>query len=406
MNIIRYGVRFCLIAFAIALPAVTHAQLQKDVDARDKMGWTQLMHAASLGAADQVKRLIALGANVNVTDERPLFSDDYTPLMLAAFDNHDSARTAELLLQAGADPDAVDQPDGRTALLWAVLLRHAAVAGVLIDAGANVNLGDHRGKSPMMAAAYNGNPDLVQRMINASADVNHTSADGTSPLIAAAYGGNPDVVQMLLKAKADVNRTNNNGNSALMFTVWGCHRDVAQVLLDAGARLGPHDWKKVRPPQMSDFPVTKIYKGRPSAVAQNSSPIAREYKTRIKEAAKGGPDFAGHYSVAEWGCGSNCQAFAFIDSQTGKVFDPGGREGADRGFSFTLNSTLFIQDPPNSPDSLAYEDDISDTVPVRYYVWKEPSLVQIYEEPCIVEGHQQKCGCMDLQQMVLNSAAK
>jgi hypothetical protein len=33
-----------------------------------------------------------------------------------------------------------------------------------------------------------------------------------------------------------------------------------------------------------------------------------------------GPDFAGHYTVAYWGCGSPCGRFAIIDARTGRVF--------------------------------------------------------------------------------------
>ena len=35
-----------------------------------------------------------------------------------------------------------------------------------------------------------------------------------------------------------------------------------------------------------------------------------------------GPNFAGHYFVIRWGCGSNCLMMAVVDAKTGKVYDP------------------------------------------------------------------------------------
>jgi hypothetical protein len=44
------------------------------------------------------------------------------------------------------------------------------------------------------------------------------------------------------------------------------------------------------------------------------------FRSAIREAAAKGPNFAGHYTIAEWGCGSGCMSSAVIDAVTGKVF--------------------------------------------------------------------------------------
>lgn len=53
----------------------------------------------------------------------------------------------------------------------------------------------------------------------------------------------------------------------------------------------------------------------------------KNYRTRIRNGLNEGPNFAGHYSVVQIGCGTGC-SFAFIaDNQTGQVFDfPRGGE--------------------------------------------------------------------------------
>jgi hypothetical protein len=40
----------------------------------------------------------------------------------------------------------------------------------------------------------------------------------------------------------------------------------------------------------------------------------------IREGAADGPNFAGHYTVAAWGCGTSCTDFAIIDAKSGRVF--------------------------------------------------------------------------------------
>jgi hypothetical protein len=44
------------------------------------------------------------------------------------------------------------------------------------------------------------------------------------------------------------------------------------------------------------------------------------FRTMITTQAKGQPNFAGHYTLATWGCGSDCRGFALIDARTGRVY--------------------------------------------------------------------------------------
>jgi hypothetical protein len=66
-----------------------------------------------------------------------------------------------------------------------------------------------------------------------------------------------------------------------------------------------------------------------------------------------GPNFAGHYFVIRWGCGSDCLMMAVVDAETGKVYPspiPGvGTElfvsmdiMSDREIDFRLDSSLMI----------------------------------------------------------------
>jgi hypothetical protein len=48
------------------------------------------------------------------------------------------------------------------------------------------------------------------------------------------------------------------------------------------------------------------------------------YRTQLRGWAKEKPNFAGHYILATWGCGTGCTQIAIIDAITGKVFHPPG----------------------------------------------------------------------------------
>jgi hypothetical protein len=59
-------------------------------------------------------------------------------------------------------------------------------------------------------------------------------------------------------------------------------------------------------PKFEDFRVNEIFKGTPANPLLETR-FARLYRTNIRNAAKEGPNFAGHCTIAEWGCGSKGQ---------------------------------------------------------------------------------------------------
>jgi len=74
-----------------------------------------------------------------------------------------------------------------------------------------------------------------------------------------------------------------------------------------------------RVPQFKDYPVREQYRGETHAPLLGSRE-ARMFRTRLREAARGKPNFAGRYIVATWGCGTACLQGALIDARTGRVY--------------------------------------------------------------------------------------
>lgn len=76
-------------------------------------------------------------------------------------------------------------------------------------------------------------------------------------------------------------------------------------------------------PRFEDYPA-KVYRGANATPDLRSHPDSRMYRTQLKAWAKEQPNFAGHYILATWGCGTDCVQIAIINARTGKFFHPAG----------------------------------------------------------------------------------
>ena len=73
-----------------------------------------------------------------------------------------------------------------------------------------------------------------------------------------------------------------------------------------------------RLPHFKDYPVSEVYKGANAPVVLKRND--RTFRTELREASKEKPNFAGHYILTAWGCGTACLMGAAIDAATGKVY--------------------------------------------------------------------------------------
>ena len=73
-------------------------------------------------------------------------------------------------------------------------------------------------------------------------------------------------------------------------------------------------------PKFEDY-AASAYNGKPH-LSILATPLDHKYRTTIRDAAAKGVNFAGHYAVARWGCGTGCHEFVIVDLKTGVVYDP------------------------------------------------------------------------------------
>jgi ankyrin repeat protein len=205
-----------------------------DVESPNADGQTALMVVARTSQVDAARLLIARGANVNAVEKWR----GQTALMWAVAENQ-PAMVKELIThgadvnarstinnwqrQVTAEPRAIYRPaGGLTPLLYAAREGCAECARLLVDAGADLNLGDPENISPLLMAIMNGRFDTASYLIKKGASPNKWDFWGRAPLYMAVdintipRGGRPDrpstdettslqIIDMLLAAGANPN---------------------------------------------------------------------------------------------------------------------------------------------------------------------------------------------------------
>lgn len=65
--------------------------------------------------------------------------------------------------------------------------------------------------------------------------------------------------------------------------------------------------------------VIEVFNGIPKPVNFSNFPEAKRYYTMITKSVKEGSNFAGHFTVARWGCGTDTLAYLVVDNKTGDI---------------------------------------------------------------------------------------
>ena len=145
------------------------------------------------------------------------------------------AGAVRTLLDARADANAV-QPDGTTALHWAVERDAIEIVQLLIRAGANVKATNRYGATPLWLASLNGNAATIGVLLEAGADPSAASDEGETALMVAARTGKIDAVNLLLARGADPNvKEQWRGQTALMWAAAEGYAPVIETLVARGA---------------------------------------------------------------------------------------------------------------------------------------------------------------------------
>ncbi|XP_044924807.1 fibronectin type 3 and ankyrin repeat domains protein 1 [Mustela putorius furo] len=179
------------------------------VDVPNKFGFTALMVAAQKGYTRLVKILVSNGTDVNLTN-----GSGKDSLMLACYAGH--LDVVKYLRRHGASWETRDL-GGCTALHWAADGGHCNVIDWMIKDGCEVDAVDTgSGWTPLMrVSAVSGNQSVASVLIEAGADVNMRDKDGKTPLMVAVLNNHEELVQLLLSKGADASVKNEFGKGVL-----------------------------------------------------------------------------------------------------------------------------------------------------------------------------------------------
>jgi len=142
--------------------------------------------------------------------------------------------TVNALLAAGASVDSTE-PDGTSALHWAVYRDDPAMTERLLTAGADANHANRSAAIPLTLACTNGSAAIVDLLLAAGADPN-AAPSGAPALITCAAAGAETAVRALLTRGADVNATDTfRRQTPLMWAAAENHAAIIKLLLESGA---------------------------------------------------------------------------------------------------------------------------------------------------------------------------
>jgi ankyrin repeat protein len=143
----------------------------------------------------------------------------------------------------------VAEPDGTTALHWAVRENDLEIVDALIRAGADSAAANRYGVTPLALACVNGNAAMIERLLEAGVDANTTGPEGETALMTAARTGRVEAARVLLAHGARIDaRETWHGQTALMWASAQRHPPMIRELLshgaDVNARSNLEKWER------------------------------------------------------------------------------------------------------------------------------------------------------------------
>ena len=271
--------------------------------AANRYGVTPLSLAAANGDAAAVQLLLDAGADPNTTS-----ADGETALMTAA--RTGKVEAARALIVRGAHVNTAETWMGETAVMWAAAEGHAAMVKLLAEAGAALDAKataqkfakitfngstmvstplPRGGMTALLLAAREGSVAGARALAEAGANLNLPDRDGTTPLVMAILNRHNDVAALLIEKGAQLDVADTVGMTALYAAVdlrqlGGLinrptpkadgetdNLTLVSMMLERGAKIDP----RLRLPILPRF-----HNGGDAQLGEGATPLMRAAKAR------------------------------------------------------------------------------------------------------------------------------
>ncbi len=202
------------------------------VNLPDNLGNTALIYAAQKGLLDNMKILLANGANANYRNP----ATGISALSAAAAEGNSAA--IRMLVRTGKADVNISDLSGRTPIFYAVEQNQEDALRTLLSLGADVNAQDNNGVSVLMRASAKNRQDCVNILLRQKG-INPDLKDfqDRTALIYSVYADELAPTQALLKAGADLNVRDSLQNTPLMSAIKAKNDRAALFFIQQGAEL-------------------------------------------------------------------------------------------------------------------------------------------------------------------------
>ena len=225
-------------------------------------GFNMIHLAAMYHNHELIERLLCFDIDANMKSEEneinaplyyAIFNVNLIDLKLEKIGKRSSLdETVITLINNGADVNILDT-DGDSPLMIVCSIGHESTLQILLEKGANVNLCNKTGVSPLYAACSSGHDSTIQLLLNNGADVNLCDETGVSPLYAACSSGHDSTIQLLLNNGANKNLCDNQGKSPVYVACENGNDSTLQLLIQNGADVDLCDEDGTSPLHVSCF---------------------------------------------------------------------------------------------------------------------------------------------------------
>jgi len=188
---------------------------------------SEIFHGAEHNELSLLQQGLAGGGDVNVSNLQGV-----TPLILAIKNWPQNTQMIQVLLKAGAHPNAVSSDT--SPIHEAVRKNSQQILQMLLEHGGQVGLTITDGKTPLHLAVQQSLFDMITFLLAKGADPRTKTQQNVSCLHFAASEGDKPTIEKFLSLGNNVNEQNANGKTPLHVAAEKNHIDAIKVLLNSG----------------------------------------------------------------------------------------------------------------------------------------------------------------------------